>query len=64
MNFHQMQARHDRFRKFVIVVIAIIFVAVIAMFGFMGYVAVEAFDMIKTDSLKSVIDTIWNGTGK
>lgn len=64
MNFHQMQARHDRFRKFVTVVIAIIFVVVIAMFGFMGYVAVEAFDMIKADGLKSVIDTIWNGTGK
>lgn len=60
----QMQKRHERARKFIIGFIIAIVILIFAMFGIMGYIAVEAVDVIKTEGLKSVIDTIWNGTGK
>lgn len=59
---HRMQVRNSIFSKIVIAFIAIVFIGIIGCFGFGIWASIQVLDIIKEEGLKSVINTVWEGS--
>lgn len=53
--------RFNLMRTAVLSVIVAVALGIVAVFGFGIYFAINAIDIIQTDGLKSLVETVWEG---
>lgn len=53
--------RFNLMRTAVLSVIVAVALGIVAIFGFGIYFAIQAVDVIQTDGLKSLVETVWEG---
>ena len=53
--------RFNLMRTAVLSVIVAVALGIVAVFGFGIYFAIQAVDVIQTDGLKSLVETVWEG---
>ena len=53
--------RFNLMRTVVLSFIVAVALGIVAVFGFVIYFAIQAVDIIQTDGLKSLVETVWEG---